>query len=391
LKKYIYVLSALAALVLLAACYTWLGWGEEFFAGQSTRPAATPAPQGPDRVLMPPVHAPAQTIVLTVPPNFVDLTGKGFNPLTGLYICEEAAKRRPFAVVMGNSAESLPQSGISQADIIYEVISEGVVTRLIGIFQDFDTGKIGSVRSARHYFIDIALDHDAFFVHFGGSPLTFQALRDLRINNINGIQLDGGVRRDNFDSVVFWRDADRWSRAGMREHSAYTSAANLIRQAERANYRLEKNDAAAGPFAFYNSPQSPPGADEAGKISVTFVANTPVIFEYDAETRKYNRYQGSGARAQIDEETGLQLAVDNVIVQLTTVRAIQGDSEGRRNVAVVGSGEGYLFTNGTVTPLLWSKASSAEPTVWTCVNGEKLTLNKGSTWICITNREPVAE
>jgi hypothetical protein len=154
---------------------------------------------------------------------------------------------------------------------------------------------------------------------------------------------------------------------------------------------MELNNPDAAPFNFYARQQSPPEAMPAETIKVTYVSNTPVVFIFDEYTRKYNRHYGSGRNAQIDEETGLQIAVDNVIVQLTNVRAIPNDPEGRREVNIVGSGRGYLFTNGTVVPLLWSKANSGSPTVWTFENGEKLTLNKGQTWICITNREPEIE
>jgi hypothetical protein len=283
----------------------------------------------------------------------------------------------------------MPQSGLSQADLIYEVISEGSITRIIGIFQDFNSAKMGSVRSARHYFIDIILDYDAFFVHFGGSPQAYSAIKDLRINNINGIYLDSGVRTENFSSVVFWRDAERWRKSGMREHSAFTSAEGLLRHVGEQGYRLEKNEAAP-PFNFYTAKTSP-SQDAVNKISVSYGGGSPAVFEFDQSSGKYARSQFNGPKPHMDSETGQQITVDNVIVQITSVRSIQGDSEGRRDVGVIGSGGGYLYTNGSVTQISWSKSGHNSPTVWTDQNGEQLTLNKGKTWICITHKEPEIE
>lgn len=384
MKKYVLVCTALIVLVAVAASYTLFYSVDDIMGSAVVKPSPTATPAA-RRAVMPPVHAPEGTYVITASP--ADLTGKVPNTLTGLYMNEEVANRRPFAVVFNNNELSLPQSGLSQADIIYEVISEGSITRIIGIFQDFDSAKIGSIRSARHYFIDIALDYDAFFVHFGGSPQAYESLKTLKIDNINGIYLDGGVKTDNFDQVVFWRDADRWKVSNLREHSAFTNAANLIGQAEKAKYRLERQDFEP-PFAFYNSFQSYPGAEPAQRISVSYGGGEPCVFEYDEKTHKYARFQMKGPKPHMDSETGEQITVDNVIVQLTSVKPIAGDTEGRRDVTLVGSGGGYLFTGGTVIPIKWTKAGRTSPTVWTFENGDKLMLNKGQTWICITHKEP---
>lgn len=339
---------------------------------------------------MPPVRAPGGSILLTQPPSaLVDLTGMSRSLLSGRFIDEAAAARRPFAVVIGNTSDALPQSGISQADIIYEVVAEGAATRLIGIFQDFDTARIGSVRSARDYFVDIALGYDAFFVHFGGSPQFYQALRNHRVDNIDGIRLDGGVRTSNFEAVVFWRDEARWRVARTREHSAFTGANNLLGRIERAGYREYRREDWSSPFTFFDERRSPEGSTPAEHISVSFVSNVPSVFIFDPESGRYRRYQNRVAH--IDEESGYQLMADNVLVQLTNVRAIPGDGAGRRDVDIVGSGRGYLFTNGTMTPVTWSKPNVNAPTEWRFENGDKITLNMGTTWICVTNREPVVE
>lgn len=325
---------------------------------------------------------------VTAPPRPAQSTeGKAVNLLTGLYINAEAAAKRPFAVVIGNSDKALPQSGISQADIFYEVISEGVTTRIIAVFQDFDAAKIGSVRSARHYFLDFAFDHDAIFVHHGASYIGYASIKELKINDIDGMSHDGGTKTSNFETSTFWRDPERYGASGMREHSSYTNAENLKAQAEKSKFRTDKADGYEGMFDFYEDASNAENAEEALSIKVSYSGTNDARFDYNEFLGVYKRFQ-QGSQ-QIDAETGRQLAVTNVLVQITSVKPIPNDSEGRRDVTLIGSGTGWLYTNGTKTPVKWSKTSHQSPTEWTFENGEKLTLNKGKTWICVTNKEPV--
>ncbi|MCL2406595.1 MAG: DUF3048 domain-containing protein [Defluviitaleaceae bacterium] len=386
--RYIAASAALLLLIAVAVTYSVLGLDKHFFAQHCPN-------QGVEEVIFADPDKPIDNgyyyeVTETAGPVCEECcAGLVRSALSGLFIEAEVSTRRPFAIVIGNSGPSLPQSGLSQAEIIYEVIAEGTTTRIIGIFQDFDSSKIGSIRSARDYFIDIALDYDSIFVHFGGSPQAFEAISRINIAAINGLQLDGGVRTANFNQVVFWRDATRWRTPALREHSAYTSAENLLRHATR--FRSEINIPNMAPFIFYEEPSNHQDAMPATNISVQFSTASPVVFRYNDETSRYYRFYGANQNMQIDEETGEQLAVENVIVQLTRVAAIPGDTAGRRNVAVIGSGRGYLFTNGTVIPLLWSKADHRAPTVWTFECGEPLALNVGSTWINITDRTPTFE
>ena len=140
-----------------------------------------------------------------------DLTGLAMNPLTGHYIDEDLAWRRPLAVVINNINQALPQSGIAQADVIYEVLAEGGVTRLVAIYKEMDAEKIGPVRSTRHYFLDFALNHDAVLVHHGGSPQGYAAISNMGAANLDGMHI---VR-------AFFRDPARAAIPRMIEHSSF--------------------------------------------------------------------------------------------------------------------------------------------------------------------------
>lgn len=326
-----------------------------------------------------PTASPIPTASL-VPLLKENMANKSMSPLTGLFIDKETAGKRPFAVVINNFRKAIPQSGIRQADIIYEVLAEGDITRLIAIFLNFDSQKIGPVRSARDYFLDFAFDNDAFFVHHGGSPSGYIAIKTLGINDFDGMALEG---------VTFWRDKNRLNQPGMYEHSSYTDAEKLKAGTERRGFRAERYEDGDGMLSFYAIPLSPTIGETAKKITVPFSKNYTSVFEYDSESRLYYKFQGT--EKHIDEETGDQLAFTNVIVQLTDMYIIPGDEAGRRHVGLVGSGRGYIFTNGRVAPITWEKDSHTAPTKWYDEFGDRLKVNKGKTWICVLDGEPQFE
>ncbi|GHU50266.1 putative lipoprotein YerB [Clostridia bacterium] len=298
-----------------------------------------------------------------------DLTGLAVDNLTGDYIKEDVAARRPVAVVINNLKKALPQSGISQADIFYEVLAEGDITRIIAVFKDFDSPKIGTVRSARDYFITLAGDTDAIFVHFGGSPQAYSDIKSKKTDNLDGMR-DG----------AFWRDPERFAQKGMYEHSAYTSAEKIFEYVTKKGYRtgLKNND---GLFEFFDEFSYPDGGTLTDTVTVPFSPAYTSVFKYDHKTNLFEKYNGT--TPHIDEETGEILKVSNIIIQSTKMWVINNDSAGRREVKLVSSGKGYLVTGGEYTEITWEKTAADSPTKYYDAKGNKLTLNKGKTWICI--------
>ncbi len=326
-------------------------------------PSETPKPENPEETEPPKQEEPEE-----------NLEGKAKSILTGLYIDEDIVNKRPVAVVINNMKKALPQSGLSQADIIYEVLAEGDITRLVAIFQDFNSDKIGPVRSARDYFIDFAFDNDAIFAHHGGSPQGYETIKSSKIPNLDGMELEG---------TTFWRDKARYSISSMIEHSSYTDASKIEAAIEKKGYRNAIKEDYNSMFEFYNEPQSPSSGEQASEVIVPFSANYTAKFKYNDEEKLYYKFERDNK--QIDEETGEQLAVSNIIVQFVKMHIIQGDTYGRRSVSLVSSGEGYIITNGSYAPITWSKGSKFNPTQWFDEDGNKLTLNKGKTWICVYN------
>jgi len=366
----------LAILAIFALTLSSCGGSNEEPTEEEPTPTAAPTP-----IPTPyPTPTPIPESEIISPP-----TGMAINPLTRGYISQEAAARRPFAVVYNNESRALPQAGLSQADIIYEVLAEGNITRIIAIFTDFNAEMIGPVRSSRHYFNNLALDFNAVLVHHGGSPQAYSAISNLGISNIDGMRYDGSV---------FWRDAARRRERGL-EHSSFTSAENLLEIAESRGFLTD--NVLAEIFDFFEEPtlltlpnlptfSNSPNENAALNIRVPFAGQYATVFEFDAESGMYLKY--IFGNPHIDAITEEQIAVTNVIVQITGIRHIQGDSAGRRDVDLIGSGEGYLFSMGTFQPITWQKTSANSPTQWFDVNGNRLTVNQGTTWINIISGQP---
>ncbi|MBM7614642.1 DUF3048 domain-containing protein [Alkaliphilus hydrothermalis] len=306
------------------------------------------------------------------------LEGFEINPLTGLYIDEEVAKRRPVAIMINNLKKAIPQSGISQADVIYETLAEGNITRLLAVFQDFDAEKIGPVRSARHYYIDLAFNHDAIYIHYGGSPQAYAAASDWRSDNLNGLSY--------LDEIMCWRDPVRKKQKGMYEHSVYTNAEKIMKAWDVVKYRKEAKGEAQGMFVFSEEERQMEGK-KAEKVALPFTSKITTNFEYDPGSGLYKRIQFN--QPHIDEMNNQQLMTKNIIVQYTEIKHIAGDKAGRRDVKTIGEGKGMYITNGTAVPISWSKANHQAPTIYKDENGNHLEMNKGKTWIIIfpSNRQ----
>ncbi len=301
--------------------------------------------------------------IFKIPQGFV------LSTITGEYVEEEAAKRRPFAIMINNLHKALPQSGIGQASLYYETLAEGEITRIVGIFESFDAEKIGPVRSARDYFTVFAMDNDGIFVHHGGSETGYAAIRKNGLDNIDGM-----------NDSSFWRDKERMNIPGMYEHSSYTSAENLIESAAKHKYKMDRDIEPL--FKFYDEETALGGnAVSAENITLPYSKYQKSSFIYDEENRNYKRIQSD--TAQIDDLTGEVLRVKNVIIQKTGIWVIPQDDAGRRTVNLIGKGEGIFATNGKARTITWEKSDIKTPTKWFDEKGEELKINSGKTWICV--------
>ena len=285
------------------------------------------------------------------------------NPLTGIGFVEERSFY-PVAVVINNIPAALPQSGIAEADIIYEVLAEGGITRLIAIFTYSSAEKIGPIRSTRSYFAHIANEWNSPIVHHGGSPSGYDAIRRAGLVTIDGMHLE---------SSYFWRDAER-RRRGLLEHSSYTNWDNIISFMEtRGGLSNEVLTWDGVYFSSYGSYDK----NAVEEVTINFSHSHSAVFVLDGE--KFVRYQRG--LPHIDENTEEQLTAVNLIIQRAAHRNIIGDEEGRIDVNLSSSGSGYLVTYRGYKNITWEYTENG--TIWQTEDGEYITLLPGNTWISI--------
>lgn len=295
--------------------------------------------------------------------------GLAINPFTGMWVSEELVGVRPYAVVINNLPRALPQSGISEADIIYEVLAEGGITRLLAVFTNATASQIGPIRSTRDYFAHIATNHNSVLVHHGGSPTGYNAINNLGIQNLDGMALEG---------IYFWRDQERWRQPGMREHSSYTNQENIHNAMENRGFSMYHNSIYM--FNFYEEHTAVVG-NLVNEVILPFSGFQTSSFIFDENTHLFNRYQRN--EPHVDEYSNTQISVSNIIIQQVPKNVIAGDAEGRMNVNLIGNGFGYLVTAGVYTPITWERQSTNTATIFSDTNGNPLTLNPGKTWISI--------
>ncbi len=302
------------------------------------------------------------------------------NPLTGLCdgIPDEALTRRPVSVMINNMIKALPQWGISQADIIYEMLAEGRITRFLAIFQDYSKiEKLASIRSARPYYIDIAQSYGAVYIHFGGSVPAYDAIaaRD------DLVHLDG--IKSNWEGTVLFRDPERRKQMGL-EHSVYTTGEYLqlaMEKLESRGYDLNQSEhPSAFTFGERWSDNSAVDGESANKVTVTFSSSHKPWFQYDAETQKYLRFQYGDP--QMDGWMDCQLAIDNVLVLRMVTKDIPSDLK-LIDIDTTGEGEGYFFTKGKYVPITWKKDSYNSEIQYFTLDGQPLVVSRGTTFVSV--------
>ncbi len=323
-----------------------------------------------------------ESVEAEVTPDAKDLTS--FSYLTGLPVTKEQQKERPLAVMLNNIQEGCPQSGTENAAIIYEAPVEGRITRLMGIFENYDKmEKIGSIRSSRDYYVFFALEYDALYAHFGqATPYVGDFLNSDRVDNISGAV--SGI--DHPATHSFYRTTDRKA-----PHNVYIGAEGLQKDIQKLGYRTTLNDNYQPKFAFLSKEDSNlyadkksatvlyPGGKETDKANG--FSKVQARFEYNAEDNLYYRFQYGDKH--IDELTGNQLAVNNVIFQYC-----HGEVRDDKDYLAFGchGDNGYkvqVFTNGKMVEGTWKRDNDITPAEYLDSNGNPIKISPGKTWICI--------
>lgn len=282
-------------------------------------------------------------------------------PLDGQIVEKDSVERRPLAVMVENHPKARPQSGLNKADIVYEALVEGGISRFMAIYLHNDVDRIGPVRSSRHYYLDILLEYNAIYAYFGGSPKAWEDIPKLGIEGLNGI----------YDGVTYWRDDIR-----SMPHDVYTTTEKIRAGAKRKGFTKQK------PMRKFNFADEPykPGGTQANEIEIVYPPfDYTVNYIFDEKSTTYKRYMDE--KPHTDAETGEQLQAKNIIIQYAKTSVI--DSEGRLDIKLVGKGNGIYITNGYSEKITWEKKSRRDETVFYDEKGKEIKLNPGQTWIQI--------
>lgn len=292
--------------------------------------------------------------------------------LSGEWIDEELAKKRPVAIMIGNTSDALPQYGISAADVIYEVPVEGSYTRLMAFFQDYSgLEKIGSVRSCRHYFIYFAREFDAIYTHYGHTVYAQPILDREDVHNLSGMDYD-------IEPIMFFRDPERKS-----PHNAFTSGEGIDAGIEKRGYRTEVSDTYQGHYQFADDDaQVQLTGEDALVVSPGYFVNKP-WFVYNSTDNLYYRYEFKDKH--IDGGNDEQLAVKNILIQYCSWS--YKDENGYLDIDTLAGGDGYYITNGKMEKITWTKDNEDSPARYFDESGQEITINQGKTWVCIARND----
>lgn len=280
------------------------------------------------------------------------------SPLTGLEVANKKAQTKPVnAVIIENSPDARPQSGLKQGEVIYEAIAEGGVTRFLVLYQQNNPKLIGPVRSLRPYFLDWIAPYNASIVHVGGSA---KALQQVRSGNFRDLD-------QFFNDSTYYRADDRFA-----PHNVYTSSTRIASLNKTKKYR------SSTPKSFERIDEDAAKKPTATRISVR-ISNAlfDSTYKYD---KKHNHYIRSQAGTQHkDREKGV-ITPKVVIAMKVNERTVREETD-RESITTTGSGQVTIFQNGRVIKGTWKKDSRSDQLHFVDKDNEKIALSRGQTWI----------
>lgn len=277
--------------------------------------------------------------------------------LTGVTVPIESNLLPVTGIIIENSPDARPQSGLNQAGVVFEAIAEGGITRFLTLFQEAQPDYVGPVRSARPYFLQWLQGFDAAVAHVGGSPDALAKIRNEGIKDLD----------QSFNAGSYQRISARYA-----PHNVYTSLASLI--------ALSKSKGFTGStFTSFVRKAEAPAATPTAK-AINFAISGPlynVHYDYEAASNSYLRSQGGGPHK--DERSGLQIK-PKVVIALVLPQGIAADRI-HTTYNTLGSGTAFIFQDGTLTQGTWSKASDKAQFSFADAGGAPIGLNPGQTWL----------
>ena len=315
-------------------------------------------------------------------------------PLNGVMYSKQESdiyeKRRPLAVMIENSAESRPQSGLSRADIVYEAIAEGWITRMMGVFYcntPMENIIFAPVRSARTYFVDWVSEYDALYNHVGGAGRCADDTVDERAKALCQIDRFGIKDLDQFGIGYpdCYRNPDRLDHPVATEHTMVCFSENLYKIAQKREWTNtdEKGIPWDKNFREWKFKDDPKESERGttGTVNIVFAKgydDYDALWSYDKTANSYKR--STGGKLHLDLETKEALMAKNIVVQIS---GITGPVDDHAHILydTLGSGKALIFQDGKAIVGSWSKKSRIGRTVFSDSVGKEIEFTRGPVWI----------
>lgn len=283
-----------------------------------------------------------------------------YSPLTGVAVTKEQSEQPVVGVMIENSPDARPQSGLNKAGVVFEAIAEGGITRFLTLFQEEQPDYIGPVRSVRPYYVDWLQGFDAAIAHVGGSA---EALAKIRSEGVKDL--------DQFANTgPYKRVSNRYA-----PHNMYSNVASLADLSKSKGWNKSTFE------GFPRKPEAPSAAPTAKSIDIKISsALYNVHYDYDVTTNTYKRVLGG--KPHIDERSKEQIS-PKVVVALVIPYSIHPN--GVNSVyRTIGSGTAYIFQDGVVSEVTWEKTSSKAQITFKDASGKPVAINAGQTWLTAT-------
>lgn len=286
------------------------------------------------------------------------VVAKYYSPLTGSLVENDDVTKWPVTGVMiENSPDSRPQSGLKNSGVVFEAIAEGGITRFLVLYQSEKPQLIGPVRSLRLYDVEWLAAFNAGICHVGGSAAALAEIRNGSYRDLDQF----------FNSDSYWRASNHYA-----PHNVYTSFEKL----DALN--AEKDYTTSTFTGFSRIDGKPNKLPDATSIDITISSSLyNSSYVYDAKANTYARFQGG--EPHLDSEDG-QITPSVVIAMRVDESTILEDGY-RENITTIGSGNAVIFQNGTAINATWHKATSLDQITYTDAAGNDIPLVRGQTWI----------
>ena len=301
-------------------------------------------------------NKPEKQIAATVKPPAVKQETKYYAPYTGEEVTKDVLDKVAFMTTIENNTDAWPLSGVNSADIVYEFMTEGGITRFFALYQSKDTAKIGPVRSVRTYFLDLVHEYNLPFGHCGGSHDATP-----RIPAENLMDLD-----QMFNDSSYWRDPA----IKVQEHGLYTSTDKLRALATQKGYVKSPTVKLNFDDKFWTASGLKPATTINIKFNLTY--NSSYIYKDGLY------YKSMNGKEFLNKEDSKPVTVRNIVYQIATYKSRA--NEPYLDCNLIGEGDGYIFSNGNAKAIKWSRANLNSQTIIKDENGKIVPLSPGNTW-----------